>query len=400
MKYMGSKRFMLGNGLGQLIRELGAEARFTRFVDLFTGSGAVAAFATTVTPLSALAVDLQEYARVLAAAVVERDAPINPEMFEAAWLEPALARLRRHPLRALAEQHSRVAEGPGLESQVDAARALCEQPTKIGPMWGAYGGYYYSPLQALTFDYLRRDLPVEEPLRTVALAALIMTASRCAAAPGHTAQPFKPNDTAGKYIVESWSRDVTLVVRDILAELAPRHARVAGHTRRADALEVLSDLGPTDLVFVDPPYSAVQYSRFYHVLETLANGHCGPVSGIGRYPAREHRPQSDFSLISNAQPALTGLLEGLAKTGATVIFTFPRDKCSNGLSGELVRELAETWFSVQVKTKVHGSFSTLGGKQGGSRRARQDSIEYIMLLTPKVTEKIKSGALQQKVIHL
>ncbi len=380
---MGSKRFMLGNGLGELIRDLGSERRFTRFVDLFTGSGSVAVFACSATPLPVLAVDLQEYARVLAAAVVERDAPLDPELFEDTWLAPALARLRKHTLYARAEQLSQVAEGPDLTSQVENARMLCTNRTGVGAIWNAYGGYYYSPLQALTFDYLRRDLPTEEPQRTVALAALVTAASRCAAAPGHTAQPFKPNETAGRYIVESWRRNIVEIVRSALAEIAPRHASIAGKTRCSDAYEVLRDLGPTDLVFVDPPYSAVQYSRFYHVLETLAKGYCGPVSGIGRYPSKQHRPQSDFSGISNSRKALSELLEGLARTGSTVIFTFPRDKCSNGLSGEIVRELAERWFFVQVKTKVHGTFSTLGGKTGGSRNARQKSVEYILMLTPR-----------------
>ncbi len=60
MKYMGSKRAMLSNGLGDLLRSemLGAK----RFADLFAGSSAVAWFAAEHSECSVLASDLQRLA--------------------------------------------------------------------------------------------------------------------------------------------------------------------------------------------------------------------------------------------------------------------------------------------------------------------------------------------------
>lgn len=56
MKYMGSKRAMLENGLGEL---LGQEIQTAnRFVDLFTGSAAVAAHVGCRFHLPVLAFDL------------------------------------------------------------------------------------------------------------------------------------------------------------------------------------------------------------------------------------------------------------------------------------------------------------------------------------------------------
>ena len=54
----------------------------------------------------------------------------------------------------------------------------------------------------------------------------------------------------------------------------------------ADANATAKTLKAGDIAFIDPPYSGVQYSRFYHVLETVAKGECGVVSGTGRYPTR------------------------------------------------------------------------------------------------------------------
>ena len=48
------------------------------------------------------------------------------------------------------------------------------------------------PSEADAIDAFRASLPRSEPSRTIALAALIRAASKCAAAPGHTAQPFQP----------------------------------------------------------------------------------------------------------------------------------------------------------------------------------------------------------------
>lgn len=381
---MGSKRYMLRNGLGEKIRELGGDPGCTRFVDLFTGSGAVAHYAAENLGKPVLASDIQMYAISLAGAVTMRDVGIDNALFESTWLSSASKRLRRSKHYKKAVQFSSVASGPKLRKQVSDARVLCETPVKIGPIWGAYGGYYFSPLQALTLDYLRKGLPQEEPFRGVALAALIVAASRCAAAPGHTAQPFKPSETGGQFLIQAWNKDIFSAVRAAIAELAPKHASVKGEVQLADALTVATQLKATDLVFVDPPYSSVHYSRFYHVLETIAQGKCGSVDGVGRYPNSRYRPSSKFSLVRSAMDEFEKLLEVLSETRSTVLLTFPEGMCSNGVSGAMIEKAARKWFDIEVMKKMHGSFSTLGGKkQGeGNRLARQKSTELLFVMRP------------------
>ena len=70
MKYMGSKAALLSGELGTILLREGDSA--SRFVDLFAGSGAVAHFAARRLEVPVLTIDLQEFARVLASAVVER----------------------------------------------------------------------------------------------------------------------------------------------------------------------------------------------------------------------------------------------------------------------------------------------------------------------------------------
>ena len=61
MKYMGSKRKMLQNGLGFLLRQEMRTAR--RFVDLFSGSGVVARFVAERFRKPVVAVDFPDQPR-------------------------------------------------------------------------------------------------------------------------------------------------------------------------------------------------------------------------------------------------------------------------------------------------------------------------------------------------
>ena len=150
----------------------------------------------------------------------------------------------------------------------------------------------------------------------------------------------------------------------------------------SDALTWSHNLRCGDLVVVDPPYSEVQYSRFYHVLETVARGGCGFVEGAGRYPPFGERPQSDFSRKGRSGKALDVLLEALSASDARVIFTFPTGNSSNGLCGDDVIRAAQRRFRIAEKRVVTGTFSTLGGGKGG-RAPRQVSQELLLLLYPR-----------------
>ena len=153
-----------------------------------------------------------------------------------------------------------------------------------------------------------------------------------------------------------------------------------GKAEVGDAVEVAGRLGPGDLALVDPPYSAVQYSRFYHVLETIARRERVSVEGVGRYPPLDDRPSSAFSLITGSTNALASLLENLASAGARVLLTFPAGGSSNGLSGAHIVEVARRWFDVEVKT-VLGRFSTLGGNNA-VRASRTHATELILTMAP------------------
>ncbi len=384
---------MLNNGLGKLIREQLPYAN--RIIDPFCGAGSIVYFVAENSDKKILAGDLQKYAVVLANAVIGRTEITDIEVLDEAWLNTVKKKIEGSTLFSkatdLEKQYSR-----SVKQLVEASRKLCKTKSNVGPVWSAYGGYYYSPKQALTFDYLIKNLPKDSESKNLCLAAIIVAAARCAASPGHTAQPFQPTKTARKFIKIAWKMDVMKSCKNALKEIAPIHSKVKGKAVVSNAKKLVSNLEKGDLVIIDPPYSGVQYSRFYHVLETIARGKCGPVTGVGRYPSISERPQSAFSNSGQSLKALEELLSALSKKETTVIFTFPKGICSNGLSGDKIIETAKKWFDIDRSSRIHehdvivGKFSTLGGnnklklKNNRIKKSRIKSMELLLLLKPKV----------------
>jgi adenine-specific DNA methylase len=373
MKYMGSKRSMLLNGLGDLLAENAPVT--TRFVDLFAGSGAVAIHVATKYAIPVFAFDLQQYSAVLTGAVLERQSELDGQRAWTAWHGRAK------------EIYDRV-RPPAVDKvsikRVDELREWSLR-RRILPLTKAYGGHFFSPSQATWLDAYRFTLPTQKPVRTVALASLLHVASRCAASPGHTAQPFQPGRKANGYIAQAWAKDVPALNKEFFSGLSKVYAKKTGIAETADANMAADRVRESDLVFIDPPYSGVQYSRFYHVLESVAIGAPGEVSGSGRNPTPQMRPHSRYSIITGAKKAFSELLAKVGEKGARCIVTFPAHECSNGLSGDVVRDLAREYFKVKEKL-VQSRFSTLGGvdvEVGNGRAARRAAEELILILSPK-----------------
>ena len=376
MKYMGSKRVMLQNGLGSILLEEAKSA--SRIVDLFSGSGFVSRFVATKIRVPVIACDLQKYAAVLAGSVIKRIRPVEALEVEHLWLSRAYQ--ARHELWGWHQAEKLDTAKPCTESWQREAQELCalDVTASSSLVWRCYGGHYFSPTQALSLDAMILSLPDDNEFRELCLAATIIAASKCVAAPGHTAQPFKATPTAAKFLREAWLRDPFQYARSALKELCPLHALERGDTYVTNANDIAKQLRNEDAVFVDPPYSAVQYSRFYHVLETIARGACDRVEGVGRYPIPEERPNSSYSRKGLAKEAMKELLEILSEKGCTVILTFPKKECSNGLSGDTVAEMAQQQFHVKRRS-VRTRFSTLGGNTR-NRDARTPSDELILVL--------------------
>ncbi len=375
LKFMGSKRAMLKNGLGEALANTVSD--YERFVDLFSGSTAVACHVAENFHVPVIASDLQSFSTALSDAILSRTKPLE-ENWIPKWLKATQDKINTHPIFIESAQIQNSLGDTSICKLAKKGRHLFANiPLSFSK---SYGGYYFSPLQAIQLETLRKNLPEDAYQSKVALAALIQTASMCSASPGHTAQPFNPTTNAGKYVTEAWSKDIMKLVAIRCKILSSRHALVKGIALNCDANTITNKIGQSDLVFLDPPYSGVHYSRFYHVLESLCRNAEVDVFGSGRYPCQSERPRSDYSMRSTSEAALEDLLSRLSKVGCGAIVTFPVGNASNGLSGNVVQKMAERYFTVE-EAVVKGRFSTLGGNLK-NRSARVVSRELLLTLTP------------------
>jgi len=96
-------------------------------------------------------------------------------------------------------------------------------------------------------------------------------------------------------------------------------ARRALHLRPRSLLEAKQELevlnldvtrvpiGPSDVVYYDPPYTKRQYAAYYHVLETIALGDEPEIGGKTGLRAWRHKA-SDFCYKSRALHAIVSLV--------------------------------------------------------------------------------------------
>lgn len=384
MKYMGHKGKLL-SFLGDVLLEESKESH--SIADPFCGSGAVSWFLAQNTKKSIVSGDLQEFAICRAAAVTHRTKPINPSEIYTPWIKRAKEIITDITDKFPNAEKSVEPDQDNTDSIIRLvlrSRVFCETvlPKILGglkqpfPMTKAYGGHYFSPLQALMLDALRSTLPAGQHERAIALAALIETASRCAASPGHTAQPFQPTLTSAKYILDAWRRPIERLLLESITNISSRHAHSVGKAEVGDFTTTINSLQEGDLVFADPPYSDVHYSRFYHVLETLANGTEIKVSGKGRYPDISERPSSRFSLRGQSKAAALDLVQGCFNKKLGLVLTFPTENASNGLTANDFIAMGKNLYSSIEKFEVSSDFSTLGGnaKSRSARLMCQESI--------------------------
>ncbi len=389
MKYMGHKGKMLPV-LGDILLHYADGAG--KIADPFCGSATVSWFLAENTDKEIVAGDIQSFAVARAKAVVERTESFDPDRMIESWFARAtslVGQIASHFPNNLRSIEPNLTDPKQIKQVVTQSRNFCRDVLPavfddLGGAWPiskAYGGYYYSPVQSLVFDALRQCLPSDTNKRKVALAALVEAVSRAAAAPGHTAQPFQPTASSAKYIIEAWTRNSWSLVKNAVEEISTRTALVKGKGSVGDFRKTIAHLNEGDLVFADPPYSGVHYSRFYHALETVTRGIEFEPEGRGRYPSIDKRPSSEFSKKTTAKQAAKQLLDACLTKRATLILTFPTVGASNGLGSNDFVEYGRTLFSDVHVEEVESDFSTLGGNKK-HREARQACNESIICFVP------------------
>ena len=117
---------------------------------------------------------------------------------------------------------------------------------------------------------------------------------------------------------------------------------------REDA-NLLAKRVKTDIVYIDPPYNSRQYSRFYHVLETLTKWDKPKLYGVALKPAPEN--MSDYCRVS-AKDRFAELVNDINARYIVVSYNNTYDSKSNSSQNKITLEDIKNILSKRSTTKV------------------------------------------------
>ena len=222
-----------------------------------------------------------------------------------------------------------------------------------------YSGTYWSYTQCVWIDSIRA---VAEEYKGksdyyIILSSLIYAMTYTSQSTGHFAQ-FRD-------VTESNMHDIMLYrIRDIWTYFEKKFLEILNMvdveaTNRytittLDYLDCLRLIERNTIVYADPPYSSVHYSRFYHAIETLIRYYYPNVKYKGRY--REDRHQSPFGKKTEVKNAFGKLFKGVKNKNSHLILSYS----DNGMiTQDEIMEIGNSIMGnqykgdIQVKEYIH-----------------------------------------------
>ena len=433
--YLGSK-LRIVNQICELLDRL--DPTYGPVCDLFAGSGTVSKALSLKRDV--IAVDIQEYSRVLCSAILN-PAECDPDSIEdfvwrisssehfkiLSWaLEPLMNFEEKclsmastgdlEPLCDLLENGSLIAfessayhttnplllaARKDVESRLREVQ-LIDSPSSLVTRY--FGGIYFAYSQACQLDVLLEavaNLPPSQ--RDTFLAAILSTASEIVNTVGKQfAQPLRPRSSSGEPkadLFEMVSRDRLSNVMDVYKSWLKRYVTVPKTGRshmaiRQDYREALKNLnGEVKIVYADPPYTRDHYSRYYHVLETLCLRDNPTISTmrtngkeqLSRGIYRADRYQSEFCIKSKAPMAFSKLFSEVRQLNVPLVLSYsPYDVGSRSrprlMTIEEILTLAKEYFS-QIITLTPGRIAH--SKLTNAEKIVEPSYDAEMLLVCK-----------------
>ncbi len=126
------------------------------------------------------------------------------------------------------------------------------------------------------------------------------------------------------------------------------------------------------VIYADPPYTNDQYSRFYHLLETLMLYDYPVTTGKGRY--RENRFCTTFSLKAQATAAMDRLIRTSSVLGSDIILSYPTNGLVHDSGNDPLEILRSHYRDVRVCEMIGHDHSTFGASKGAAKSSVTEMI--------------------------
>ncbi|WP_298242770.1 DNA adenine methylase [uncultured Bradyrhizobium sp.] len=251
-----------------------------------------------------------------------------------------------------------------------------------------HSGGYFGVRQAadidslkFAFDKLLAEARIDIDQHRWYMLALCRACFSVANTTGHFAQYLEVKTASLNRFRLRRRRDVFAEWAAALKELRPYGSpdwRSQNRTFRSDANVLLQQLGRESsvpaVVYADPPYTGDQYSRYYHLLDTLLTYDYPKIEGKGQY--RPERFVSEFSLKSKVVQAFEKLVANAAHLGADLIINYPENGLLPGTKESILPLLRKYFRQVELAKVIDHEHSSLGASKGVERSAVREMIFY------------------------
>lgn len=364
--YLGSKLRVLAQ-IDDIMLNIASDG--DHIVDLFSGSGTVSNFLSN--RYSVTANDIQEYSRVINNALLcSRTSILEAEGFLASCANSHFQELSEKCITPLinleksAIKDSFNGDNRLLCDVIESGSIMTGNVANDSPLYEVlqsvkhkldntqaiksnhfiatkyFGGVYFSYKQAVDIDLIAYEISLlKNSPKDVFMAALLSTVSEVVNSVGkHFAQPIRPKYKDGRAknnLAKSISKDREIDVMSTYKKFLFRYVKsrmkkYQNNATKQDFSDCLKESKNVKVVYADPPYTRDHYSRFYHVLETLAlqdspNISTTKINGEVKYSRgiyREDRHQSPFCIRSKAPKAFEDLFSITRKAGASLVLSY------------------------------------------------------------------------------
>lgn len=204
-----------------------------------------------------------------------------------------------------------------------------------------YSGTYWNYDQCIWIDSYKAVIDTykeNEELYNLLLSCLIFAMAYNSQSTGHYAQYRIPEtESSQKDILIYRKKNITeFFIRkyDELKQALNKKNKFKFMTMSLTDEKCLDELPKNTLVYADPPYCFVHYSRFYHILETLVNYDYPKIEFKGRY--RNDRYQSEYCIKTEVKDAFVRMFKKIEEKKADVILSYSNSSTNTIAFGELV----------------------------------------------------------------
>lgn len=382
IKYMGSKSSLLDEVMAGINAVYGDERQVRTVCDLFSGSGTLSGALRNSVPM--ISNDIQEYSRVLSLSYLK----------SYQWDEYPEDILERIVDRATEVHNDFRASFPdyqfdyidGMEMpQVQELEALQQDllthdfrnhPYHL--FVKNFSGTYWAYDQCVWIDSFRAvaDEYHGTPLYNLILSSLMFAMAYNAQSTGHYAQYRDVQDEKNMNDILIYRRKEIVPMFSRKFHEAKQRLGVNNFDHQALAMDYrdcLAIIPHNSIVYADPPYQFVHYSRFYHCLETLVKYDYPDAEHKGRY--RQDRHQSPFCIRTQVNAAFRSMFELIAASESDLVLSYSNTGMITleDIQGMIEQAMGPT-YQIEVDL-VNYNHSTMGRREDKNREVQEAIIK-------------------------